>query len=45
MTPEKWDELFELLGHAVIGCLLILLLCWGLVELLNAAPPPSPAAP
>lgn len=45
MRPDQWDKLFELLGHAVIACILIALLCWGVVEVLNAGPPPTPAAP
>ena len=34
MKPD-WDELFELLGYALIGCLLILLICWALVEVMQ----------
>lgn len=35
MTPDKWDELVELFCHAVLGCVLILLACWGLVLVLE----------
>lgn len=34
MRPD-WDELFELLSHALIACLVILLLCWALVEVMQ----------
>jgi len=34
MKPD-WDELFELLGLALIGCLLILAFCWALVEVMQ----------
>lgn len=35
MTPEKWDELLELLVHAVLACAGILILCLVAVELLS----------
>ena len=35
MTPQGWNELRETLAHVVLGCLLILLFAWGLVEVMQ----------
>ena len=35
MRPDQWDELIELLWHAVLACVLILLFAWGVVEVMQ----------